>query len=205
MVILKILKLEIKMIIGLTGTKSSGKGAVAEILKNKGFAILSLSDQVREEAIKRGLLNYQAKDLQNIGNDLREKYSVGVLAQRTLQFIEQNKNNINNSNKNYVIDGIRNIGEIKVFRKRPDFYLISLDAPIKERFQRFVKRNRKGDSEIWKEFLEIDKKDKGIGEKNTGQQVRKCIEFADQIIYNNSSFKQLQLDVEKILEKISKK
>ena len=56
------------MIVGLTGTKASGKGEVAEILKKRGFAYSSTSDRVREEAVARGLINYTIKDLQYIGN-----------------------------------------------------------------------------------------------------------------------------------------
>ena len=54
------------MIIGLTGTKASGKGAIADILGEEGFVYSSTSDRVREEAERRGLKNYTTKDLQRI-------------------------------------------------------------------------------------------------------------------------------------------
>ena len=69
------------MIIGLTGTKASGKGAISDLLQAKGFIYSSTSDRVREEAERKGLKNYTTKDLQDIGNDLREKRGLGVLAQ----------------------------------------------------------------------------------------------------------------------------
>lgn len=109
------------MIIGVTGTKASGKGEVAELFKGKGFIYLSLSDRVREEAMGRGLLNYTIKELQDIGNELREKFGNGVLVSRTLKMMEKSRN--------YVIDGIRNLGEIKELRKEKDFFLIAVDAP----------------------------------------------------------------------------
>ena len=46
------------MIIGLTGTKASGKGIIADILKEGGFVYYSLSDIVGEEAARKGLSNY---------------------------------------------------------------------------------------------------------------------------------------------------
>jgi len=45
------------MIIGLTGTKASGKDIIADILKKKGYVVLSLSDEVREEAKNRNAEN----------------------------------------------------------------------------------------------------------------------------------------------------
>ena len=89
------------LVIGLTGTKSGGKGEIAAYLKSRGFLSLSLSDMVREEAVRRGISDYSIKDLQDIGNDLREKEGPGVLAKMASQKIDLD----------CVIDGIRNPGE----------------------------------------------------------------------------------------------
>jgi len=185
------------MIIGVTGTKASGKGEVAELFKRKGFIYLSLSDRVREEAIGRSLLSYTVKDLQDIGNELREKFGNGILVLRTLKMMEKNKN--------YVIDGIRNVGEVKELRKEKDFFLIAVDASQEKRFERLIKRERSTDPKTWQEFLLVDERDRGKQELISGQQVDKCIEQADFRIYNNGGLMELNQIADEILKKIIKR
>jgi len=174
------------MIIGLTGTKASGKGVVAEILKKKGFVYFSLSDRVREEAVSRGLTNYKVKDLQNIGNELREKYGSGVLTRKTLELAKKQRK------EDMVIDGIRNLGEVEELKKQKDFVLIAVDAPREIRFKRLVKRNRKSDPKTYEEFLEMDKRDLGNEESESGQQVKKYIEAANYKIQNDNTLEELE-------------
>lgn len=169
------------MIVGLTGTKASGKGEVARILQERGFFYSSLSDRVREEAGRRGLVKYTTKDLQNIGNELRQLKGNGVLAQMTLEtFAEKEK---------VVIDGIRNLGEIEVLKQR-EFYLVAVDALQQTRYERLVARNRASDPKTLPEFLEMEKRDLGIGEEKSGQQVSKCMQEADYVLYNDYATKE---------------
>ena len=119
------------MIIGLTGTKAAGKGIVSEILQEKGFFYVSTSDQVRKEAGLRGIERYTIVDLQNIGNELRERFGPGELVKRSLNDVEE-KSDI-------VIDGIRNPGEIKEIKKAGGI-MIAVDSPIEIRFKRILER-----------------------------------------------------------------
>ncbi len=184
------------MIIGLTGTKASGKGAVADILKERGFTYSSTSDRVREEAVSRGIPNYTIKELQEIGNEIREKFGEAELVKRTFAKLKDEKN--------IVIDGIRNPGEIKELKKH-NATIIAVDAPLKTRFARLIKRARASDPKDWQGFLEMDKRDKGEGEKNSGQQVSVCISLADYKIENNGTIEELRAKIENILTKINKK
>ena len=184
------------MIIGLTGTKAGGKGVVAEILKAKGFLYSSLSDRVREEAVKRGLENCSVKELQDIGNELREKFGLGILAKRTLGLLGEG------GNKNFVIDGIRNLGEIEELAKNKDFVLIAVDAPQKIRFERLIARKRASDPKTFQDFLIMDKRDLGEGNES-GQQVAKCIENADYKIYNHGNLDELREKINKLLNKLN--
>ncbi|MBI2124726.1 AAA family ATPase [Candidatus Pacearchaeota archaeon] len=189
------------MIIGLTGTKASGKGVVADILKEKGFVYYSLSDIVREEAVRRGLSNYTIAQLQDIGNELRERYGNGALAKRVLEKIEKGRDAGKQEKKNYAIDGIRNPGEINELKKSKEheFILIAVDAPQEKRFKRLLERARGSDPKDWQGFLEMEKRDRGIAEENSGQQVEKCIESADIKLYNDSSVEVFKNKIEKIL------
>lgn len=184
------------MLLGLTGTKGSGKGEVAEILKQKGFLYESLSDRVREEAIARGLKNFTVKDLQDIGDELREKFGNGVWAKRTLKKLQKQIQ----GNKNCVIDGIRNLGEIEELRKIKGFILIAVDAPQENRYKRLMNRKRASDPKTWEGFLEMDNRDRGLYNLNTGQQVDKCVEAADIKIVNDLSLEKLREKIEKSIK-----
>ena len=183
------------MIVGLTGTKAGGKGEVAKILIEKGFLYSSLSDIVREEAAKRGMVNYTITDLQNIGNELRQKEGLGVLAKRVLEKTE--------AGKNYVIDGIRNLGEIEELKKR-NAVIIAVDAPKEKRFEFLIKRARQSDPKTRDDFEKMEARDLGLGEENFGQQVSKCMEKADYKIYNDSSLEELKKKILEIIDKIEK-
>ena len=58
------------MYIGLTGYLATGKGVVADILKEKEFSYASLSDVVREEATAQGL-EHTRENLIKVGNELK--------------------------------------------------------------------------------------------------------------------------------------
>ena len=63
------------MIIGLTGTISSGKSTVAEILIKKGFEHHTYSDILRLEAKKRNI-EPTRQNLQKLGNKLKEESKI---------------------------------------------------------------------------------------------------------------------------------
>ena len=180
------------MIIGLTGTKASGKGEAAKYIKEAGFIYFSLSDIVREEAVNRGLNNYTIKQLQDIGNELREKFGNGVLAERVIKKIKPGED--------YIVDGIRNPGEIEVLRKHGAF-IIGIDAPQRQRFERLIKRGRVSDPKTWPDFLEVDARDQQ-DKTSIGQHVRKCINMANIIIINNSTISDLKHKIKNVLLKL---
>jgi len=182
------------MIIGLTGTKAGGKGVAANILKEKGFAYLSLSDIVREEAKSRGIENPTIFDFQDIGNDLREKEGTGALAKRAIAFFK--------FPGNLVIDGIRNPGEVEEFRKADEFFLIAVDALQEIRFKRLIERARQSDPKSWEDFLAMERRDMGLAEKTSGQMVGGCMEMADYLIFNTGSLEELKTKIEDVYAKI---
>ncbi len=186
------------MIIGLTGTIGSGKGIIADFLKEQGFIYLSLSNVVRETAKERSI-EITRKNLQDLGNELREKEGGGVLANFIINKIK------NQEYDKVVIDGIRNPFEVEVLKNLKNFFLVSIDSSQKIRFNRVNKRNRPSDPNTWEEFLEIDDRDKGIGEIETGQNVGKCMELADFSFVNDGSLEDFQNKIKRSLEEINQK
>ena len=181
------------MLIGLTGRIASGKGMVAEYLKSKGFEYTTISQVVREEAGKINI-PITRESLQDLGNLVRKYEGSGAWIKRIIQ-----KTDING---NYIIDGIRNPGEVLELRKIPGFVLISIDAPQKIRFERVVSRNKESDAKTWETFLKMDERDFGIGEPEDGQQVGKCMALADNNIINDSSPESFHKKIEEIYKKI---
>jgi len=183
--------------IGLTGSLAAGKGVVSEFLKDRGFVYISLSDELREIA-KEKKLEVTRKNLQDLGNILREEQGAGVLALKVVEKIRT---------QNYekaIIDGIRNPAEIVVLKKLKNFCLIAVDAPQDLRFKRMLERNRESDPKTWEAFLDVDNRDKGFGESATGQAVAKCMEQADHILFNFGGLDEIQEKVKKAYEKVER-
>lgn len=179
------------MIIGVTGPIASGKSVLIERLIEKGFIYHKISEEVREEAKRLGIL-IERKPLQDLGNAMREKYGNGYWAERLLPKIK--------SVGNHVVDGIRNPGEIDVLKKLKNFILIGVDAPIEQRFDRILNRNKDSDPKTIEEIKAIDSRDRGVGEPNSGQQSAKCYEMADLYLQNDSTFEELFKKVGELLE-----
>ena len=189
------------LVIGLTGTKAGGKGEVSEFLKQQGFIYYSLSDIVREETRRRGIENYTVKDLQDIGNDLRTKGGLGVLAK---MIIEKVRKDTEEGKDRFIIDGIRNPGEVEELKKIEgfNFNLLAVDAPLEKRFEWINKRGRTTDMKKWEDFLKMDARDKGDGELKIGQQVHQCMATANFKIMNDSTIAALHEKVKEILDSI---
>src|SRR5262245_49642092 len=124
------------MIIGLTGKNAAGKGEVAAFLKDKSFYYYSLSDAIRDELDQRKI-PITRDSLIATGNELREKHGADVLARRTLEKIDPNRN--------YIVDSIRNPAEVETLRKSGRFVLLNVDAPADVRFDRIKARKREND------------------------------------------------------------
>lgn len=179
------------LIIGITGTFGSGKSTAAEYFKSKGFAKITLSSFLEDEAKKRRIKKITRKTLQDIGNEWREKHGRGVLVKKAINYLKKNKI------EKAVIDGVRNFGELEELNKKSDFALLAILANRKIRFDRLKKLNKreKLNAEI---FRKLDLRDLGIGEKTTGLQVAYCIAVADIFITNDNDKKSFIEKLEKV-------
>lgn len=181
------------MIVGITGPIASGKSVLAEMLVERGFIRLTLSEEVREEAKVRGI-PIERTALQNLGNDLRVKHGNGYWACRVLAKTVPNKN--------YVIEGIRNPGEIKELRKERNFILIGVTAPEDLRLCWILKRTKDSDPKTLEGIRAIDRRDRGIGEATHGQQSEACFAMADTYIINNTTLDDLRLKAAELVEEL---
>lgn len=182
--------------IGLTGTIASGKEAAASLLVAAGFTYFSLSDRVREEASRRGVVAASREELQRIGNELRASVGPSIWAARTFERI------VAAGVTEAVVDGFRNPQEVTYFRERVGFYLVAVDAPTDLRFRRLRERQRQGDPETRAEFLRLDARDHGVGETEGGQQVGACLKLAQFTLWNDGSLEDLQRELSAVLAEV---
>ncbi|MGE5041536.1 MAG: AAA family ATPase [Candidatus Levyibacteriota bacterium] len=184
-----------KLLIGVTGTFGSGKSTASFHIENLGYQRVVMSSFLEEEARKRGIKRITRKLLQDIGNEWREKYGRGVLAKKTIDFIKKHKDG------KFVVDGIRNIGEIEVFKKETEFHLVGVIADRDVRFQRLKKLKRREDltPEL---FFKLDCRDLGLGQKKTGLQVAFCFALADYFIENNEDLEVFKSRLDNLIKKI---
>ena len=181
------------LIIGITGAFGSGKSTAADFLKSFGFRKISLVQFLEEELKVRGEKRITRKLLQDLGNQWREKYGAGILAQKALGLIKEK------AIKKAVVEGFRNSLEILEFRKQNNFKLIGIVVNRQIRFNRLKKLVRR-EKLNWELFNSLDNRDLGIGEGKNGLQVAICLALSDIFIENNSSLEELKSKIQDAIE-----
>lgn len=178
------------MIIGVTGLTGSGKGALCKILAEKGFIKLGHSEIINEELKKRGLEITRDNQVM-VANEMRKIHGIGYWARELIKKIELEKD--------YVVEGFRNIAEVEEFRKIPGFFLIGIAAGFRRRFNWVMKRARPGDPTNLKEFIQNEKRDFFQFDKPEGQQNAICFSMADYYIANEGSFEELKKKADELI------
>jgi dephospho-CoA kinase len=169
-------------VIGLTGRNASGKGAVADYLKEVGFNYRSLSDVLRQELSARGQ-EHTREHLIAIGRELRAAGGSQVLAERIVAQLE--------SDQNHVIDSIRHPNEAAYLKEHcSGFELWEVYAASEIRFTRIKSRGRIGDPETLEQFEAFEHAEARRTEES-GQDLDGTAELMDQRIVNESSMEAL--------------
>ena len=173
----------------------AGKSTVASFLKDKGFAVVTMGDVIREEAKRRGL---EPTDV-NLGKmmlKLRQDLGPGAVGQIVLQKLQGNHANDNGSgdgggsdknSSNVVIDGIRSVAEVEVLKNVGHVRLLAIHASEDTRFNYLRKRGRADAPSDSNEFTGRDKRELSVG-------VSEAIALANEMISNNGlTLEQLKL------------
>lgn len=182
------------MIIGLTGPNASGKGEMAEILKEKEYKYYSCSDVIREEAeIKK--IEKDREHLIALGNDLRTQFGPDILAKKILEKINVDRKN---GQKDFIVDSIRNPAEVLTLREDKEFILLGVNAPVELRFERAHARGRNENASTVYEFMKIEEKENS--ENPNAQQQNKVYKMADKYVFNDSTLNDLKNNINKLLE-----
>jgi len=173
-------------VLGLTGPNAAGKGEVAAYLEQRGFAVHSLSDIVREAAREQGFPP-EREHLIRIGTELRREGGAGVLARRMLSRLGQRD----------VVDSIRHPAEVAVLREVEGFLLVAVDAPMETRFRRGLARARAGDPTTLEQF-EIREAQENTTDP-AAQQLRKTFALSDRVLSNEGDLSGLHAEIDRLL------
>jgi deoxycytidylate deaminase len=191
-----------RFVIGLTGSFGSGCSILRESLVSLGFEAFSLSKYVRkawEKKTKKSSNDAPRKELQDVGDELREKsgktYYLAELALKEAEAKAGDK-------APWAFDSIRNVGELRYFRKRfRNFFLFAVDCSPKNRWERVKKHYL--DLQLNENQFEIDdSRDKYDERTEYGQQVELCVDNADVLIDNERSFPTQDVQIDKLKDKI---
>ena len=174
-----------RQVIGLVGTPASGKGVIAEYLKDIGFVVYSLSDILRNRLKAEGIKPTR-DNMIALGNELRTKYGNDYLAATLKKTIDKT------DDKCIVIDSIRNPGEAQFLKENLGAAIVTVTAPQKRSFEFMKKRNRQGDPKTWEEFTKVYDRELGIGQNESGLRLKDCIEKADIVMKNTGTIEDLK-------------
>jgi dephospho-CoA kinase len=183
------------LIIGLVGLPGSGKTSTAKILKDKGFKNVVLSSFIKKVLQKKGL-KINRKNLQDMGDQLRKKKGADILARLALKKIKKERL------KKSVIDGIRNLKEIKRLKQEKNFYLLGMTATPDRRYKRLLQNSKDDKIKSWDDFVYYEIRENAGLNNKTGQQNYQAFLQARNYIDNNAGFKDLKKKVEEFLQKI---
>ncbi len=181
-----------KLVVGLAGMPGAGKSVVVNVAKEKGYGVVVMGDEVREEARKKGL----EPTPENIGGlmlELRRVDGEASIAKRCVPKIR------GEAKSKVVVDGIRSLAEVEEFRKNfRNFVLVAVHSSPKTRFKRLYHRQRSDDPKDWEVFHERDMRELSVG-------LGDAIAMAEYMIVNEESLDVVKKEIRRILERIEAK
>ena len=165
------------LIVGLTGMPGAGKSTLAELLFRKGIPVVIMGDAVREAA-QRANLEMTDANLGKLMIKLRKEKGSGAIAYLVLDKI---RSIILSSPrvKAVIVDGIRNIEEMKVLESLGTVKLLAIHGCSLVRFKHVKARARADAPDKEDDFSERDRRELTVG-------ISEAIALADESISNNT-------------------
>lgn len=128
-----------KLILGLTGEKASGKGTVAAYLKERYGASSYRFSDILTTTLKIYGLPISRPNQIKLFEILSEAFGSDVLARAMRERAADDANAI------VVVDGVRRMDDIKYLRELSGFHIVYVTAYQRLRYERSVARNEKAD------------------------------------------------------------
>ncbi|HSE29050.1 MAG TPA: AAA family ATPase [Candidatus Saccharimonadales bacterium] len=176
-------------IIGLSGTNGSGKDAIGTILADQfGYFFISVTDALREEAVRRGW-TAERKYTSIVSTDWRREFGLAVLVERALQKYQQAGGD--QKYKGVVMASLRNPFEADKVHELGGV-VIWVDADPEVRYSRTVKNvalrgNRGDESASFEHFLADEAAEmRATSNDDNGLNMSAVKQKADLTLLNNS-------------------
>lgn len=161
------------LIVAVTGMPGAGKSTATKALAAKGWPRVVMGDVIREETKRRGL----APDSKNTGEvmkQLRREKGDSAVADLCMEAVAKTKSD------HVVVDGIRSMSEVDVFRKKAKVLLVAVHASSARRFALLKERGRSDDPLTEEMFVARDVRELGVG-------IGSAIALADEVLSNEHS------------------
>jgi dephospho-CoA kinase len=177
-------------ILAFTGMPFSGKTEAVKIAKEMNIPIIRMGDMIWEE-VKNRKMELNDKNVGNIASKMREEHGKDIWARRTFEKIKS----VENLNF-FVIDGIRNVEEIDLFKRylKGNFVVVAVKASDETRQKRALTRNREDDSKDLQKIKERDKRELDWG-------LDRVIKSADIMVSNEGSIKDFHKKIRTLLKR----
>lgn len=182
------------MIIGITGTDGSGKGAAVQYLVDKkGFVHYSSRSLIVAEIESRGL-PVSREQMRLVANDMRKTGGLDVIVATALAVMK--KDGVQNA----VIESIRAIKEVETLHAAGGI-LLAVDADQQLRYERISGRQSASDKVTLAEFIAHEELEMNDPDPS-GMQKAAVIKSADYTIMNNGTLAELRDNVDLFLKSI---
>jgi len=182
-----------KLILGFVGPLASGKDASKKYLEEKYGATSHRFSTMLRDILNRIYVPINRENLQNISFDLRTRFGSDTMAKVIAEDVKNDKNEV------VIVDGVRRMADIISLKDVAGFYLISIDAQEKIRYERMKSRNENVDDakKTFAEFLEDGKKEAEL-------EIPLVMGNAKYTINNDGNFQELYKQIDEIITKLKK-
>lgn len=145
-------------VVATTGMPGSGKGLAEEVARELDIEVVSMGDLVRAETERQGLPD-APESYGKVAGEIREAEGDDAWAHRTVEHIREAEAT------QLLIDGIRNLEEVEVFREAfgDAFILVAILAAPDTRYERMQARGRGEDSADVDVLRQRDLRELGYG------------------------------------------
>ncbi|KND47969.1 MAG: dephospho-CoA kinase [Parcubacteria bacterium C7867-004] len=183
------------MIIGITGTNGSGKGAVGEYLVARhGFSRYTARTVILDELRARHLpLNRE--NMREVANSLRKEHGAAYVIERLYDMAK--------GETNVVMESVRTIGEAE-FLKSKGAVIIAVDAECKIRYERVANKETDEKTVTYEDFCLVEDREMASSDP-WDMNVYGVMQLADERINNNGTLSDLMMEVDQALMTLKSK
>lgn len=182
-----------KIILGFAGEIAGGKGTAAKYLIEKYGSGYYRFSTILRDLLKRLHLEESRENTQKISTVLRQNFGEDILSRVISEDVASDKNKI------IAVDGVRRLSDIRYLKSLPGFRLVYIEADIRKRYERIVKRGENVDDRN-KTFEQFRKDNEGEAEA----QIKGLKSHAGFVVDNNGTVEQLYEKIDRIVEKCKK-